>query len=167
MDTNDRVKVIRKFFKLNQTDFAKRIGIKQSALSSIESKQSTVTERNIKAICDEYGINEQWLRTGEGQMQCEVTTDERLRTWVDEVLSGRPDNIRYAFLSVMSNLDEEGWKRIADFAEKVYLETHVTVQDETDIPADPEEDALQLAREIKESETPKEKLYRSDGQNIG
>ncbi|WP_432616846.1 helix-turn-helix domain-containing protein [Butyricicoccus sp.] len=77
MDTNDRVKMIRKSLKLNQTDFARKIGIKQSALSSIESKQSSVTDRNIKAICDEYRINEHWLRTGEGEMLCN-TSDESI-----------------------------------------------------------------------------------------
>ena len=162
MDMNDRVKIIRKSMKLNQTDFAKRIGIKQSALSSIESKQSSVTERNIKAICSEYRISEVWLRTGEGEMKCQVTTDERLRTWVDEVLSGRPDNIRYAFLSVMSNLDEEGWRRIAAFTEQVYLETHSTMP----AVADRKKDTLQLANELEESENQTEELFPSDGRNI-
>ena len=161
MDTNDRVKMIRKSLKLNQTDFARKIGIKQSALSSIESKQSSVTDRNIKAICDEYRINEHWLRTGEGEMRCEETVDEKLRSWVDEVLSGRPENIRYAFLTVMSTLDDDGWKRIADFVEQVYRETHSTTPEEID-----REERLQLADEIKESANQMEELYPSDGRNI-
>ena len=162
MDMNDRVKIIRKSFGLNQEQFAKKIQINQRTLSSIERDVTKLTDRNLKQICTEFRINEVWLRTGEGEMKCQVTTDERLRTWVDEVLSGRPDNIRYAFLSVMSNLDEEGWKRIAAFTEQVYLETHSTMP----AVADRKKDTLQLANEIEESENQTEELFPSDGRNI-
>lgn len=78
-------------------------------------------------------------------MKCKVTKkEESLRAWVDEVLSGRPENIRYAFLTVMSNLDDDGWKRIADFVEQVYCETHSTTPEKIGR----EKDRLQLAYEI-------------------
>lgn len=68
MDINDRVKIIRKSLNLNQTDFAKRIGIKQTTLSSIEIGIVNLTDRNLQQICRVFRINESWLRTGEGQM---------------------------------------------------------------------------------------------------
>ena len=162
MEINERIKYLRKNLGLNQTDFARKIGMKQTGLSAIEKGKVPVLERNIKNICSEFHINEVWLRTGEGEMKCQVTTDERLRAWVNEVLSGRPDNIRYAFLSVMSNLDEEGWRRIAAFTEQVYLETHSTMP----TVADHKKDTLQLANEIEESENQTEELFPSDGRNI-
>lgn len=162
MEINDRIKWLRKELGLNQTDFANRIGMKQTGLSAIEKGKVPVLDRNIKNICSEFRIDEDWLRTGEGEMRREATVDEKLRSWVDEVLSGRPENIRYAFLTVMSNLDDDGWKRIADFVKQVYCETHSTTPEEIDR----EKDRLQLADEIEESENQMEELYPSDGRNI-
>lgn len=162
MTIGNRVKTIRKSLKLSQEQFAKQIQINQRTLSSIERDVTSLTDRNLQQICRVFGIEEHWLRTGEGEMRCEATVDEKLRAWVDEVLSGRPDSIRYAFLAVMSNLDDDGWRRIADFVEQVYCETHSTTPEEVDR----EKDRLQLADEIEESENQMEELYPSDGRNI-
>ena len=75
MDTNDRVKMIRKSLKLNQADFANRIGMKQTGLSAIEKGKVPVLDRNIKNICSEFQIDENWLRTGEGEMLCNTSNE--------------------------------------------------------------------------------------------
>lgn len=77
MTIGNRVKTIRKSLKLNQTDFANRIGLKQSGLSAIEKGKVPVLDRNIKNICSEFRIDEHWLRTGEGKMLCN-TSDESI-----------------------------------------------------------------------------------------
>lgn len=65
----ERIKELRLALKLNQTEFANKIGIKQSSLSDIENKKTgTIDERNIRLICANYGVNEEWLRNGTGQM---------------------------------------------------------------------------------------------------
>lgn len=64
----DRLKAIRRHSKLNQTEFAKKLGITQSAYSGIETGRETLTDRNISFICIAFGINENWFRTGEGVM---------------------------------------------------------------------------------------------------
>ena len=63
-----RLKELRKSLHLNQVDFAKKLGIKNSALSKIEKGINALTEQNIFLICSSYGVNENWLRTGKGQM---------------------------------------------------------------------------------------------------
>jgi len=70
---NDRVKKIRKTLKMTQVEFAKILGIKGGSISVIELG-SPVTEPNIKLICtpsrlqDGKTVNEDWLRTGNGDM---------------------------------------------------------------------------------------------------
>ena len=68
---NSRIRQIRKFFKLNQKEFAKQIGLKQSSISHLEKEGSTVTEQNIKTICFQFNIDENWLRYGIGKMLIE------------------------------------------------------------------------------------------------
>lgn len=63
---NNRIKEIRKDLDLSQEDFAGRLGITGSGLSNIENGKRNVTEQMILAICREFNVNEDWLRTGEG-----------------------------------------------------------------------------------------------------
>ncbi|MDR1148575.1 MAG: helix-turn-helix transcriptional regulator [Spirochaetaceae bacterium] len=65
---NKQLKDLRKALKLNQSDFADRLGMKQGGYSHIEIGQNTLTEQNIRLICLTFGVNESWLRTGEGDM---------------------------------------------------------------------------------------------------
>jgi transcriptional regulator with XRE-family HTH domain len=64
----ERLIAIRKALKLNQGEFAKRLGIKGGALSMIELGKNGLTDQNIKLICMIFNVNETWLRTGEGEM---------------------------------------------------------------------------------------------------
>jgi transcriptional regulator with XRE-family HTH domain len=64
----DRIQALRKALKLNQDEFAKRLGMKSSALSMIEVGNNVLTDKNIKLICMAFNVNEQWLRTGLGDM---------------------------------------------------------------------------------------------------
>lgn len=69
MTINERVKAVRKSKEVNLTleKFGERLGIKKSTLSAIETGRNALTEQNIKAICREFNVNEDWLRTGEGE----------------------------------------------------------------------------------------------------
>ena len=64
----ERIRAIRKALKLNQVEFAERLGMKSTALSMIEVGDNTLTEKNIRLICMTFNINEKWLRTGKGEM---------------------------------------------------------------------------------------------------
>lgn len=65
---NNRIRALRKALGLSQKNFAERIGLKQHAISYMEKSGSTVTEQNIKTICTQFCVNENWLRTGCGNM---------------------------------------------------------------------------------------------------
>lgn len=72
MSVGSRVRELRKALKLTQPDFAKSLGLTQSAISGYEKELKNVSEPSIIAICREYGVNEKWLRTGEGNMFLEI-----------------------------------------------------------------------------------------------
>ena len=63
----NRIKKIRVDLNLSQTDFARQIGVSQQTLSSLENDTRPVSERNIISICSVFGVDEHWLRTGEGE----------------------------------------------------------------------------------------------------
>ena len=64
----DRIRLVRKTLGLNQEEFAQRIGLTQTAMSMIELEKVALTEKNIKLICATFAVEENWLRTGKGEM---------------------------------------------------------------------------------------------------
>lgn len=63
-----RIKEIRKALNISQTEFAKKIGLSQATLAMIEVGKRTFNDKHIKLICSTFNVNENWLRTGEGEM---------------------------------------------------------------------------------------------------
>ncbi|MDR1215192.1 MAG: helix-turn-helix domain-containing protein [Treponema sp.] len=59
---------VRAEIGLKQGEFAERIGISQGMLSDIEHENKPLTERNIKLIHLTFGVNREWLLTGQGEM---------------------------------------------------------------------------------------------------
>ncbi len=80
MTINERVKQVRKALNLTQIEFGERVGISQGHLTSIENGKRVCTEKTIIVLCATFGINEDWLRTGEGTMF--VETDDSIITSV-------------------------------------------------------------------------------------
>ena len=72
----DRIKQVRKSFKLTQDELGSRIGLKNGAISKIESGKVNLSDGNIKLICYELGIDETWLKTGDGEMFAPTGDDE-------------------------------------------------------------------------------------------
>lgn len=68
MTIGERIRLIRKHFGLNQTEFGERIGLKQTAIGLYENDQRGVADRTIILICEKYGVLEEWLRNGTGEM---------------------------------------------------------------------------------------------------
>lgn len=65
---SERIKRLRKSLDLTQQEFADRIGIKRNTIANYESGRNEPVDSVISLICREYGVNEIWLRTGNGEM---------------------------------------------------------------------------------------------------
>jgi len=68
MEVGQRIIEIRKAIGLTQKEFAKDIKISQTHISALELNTRVIHERIIKMICFTYGVNENWLKTGKGEM---------------------------------------------------------------------------------------------------
>ena len=68
MTENERIKEVRAETNLTMEEFGKRIGVTRATISRIESGKITVTGQVHRSICREFGVNEDWLLTGEGEM---------------------------------------------------------------------------------------------------
>lgn len=137
----EMVKQVRKSDRVHLTleKFGERLGVTKVAISNIESGNRALTSQMERAICREFGVNEDWLRTGEGEMfaPAPVTEMDRLaekyhmtrneRILIEKVLELTPeqralviDFIRRA-ASAMEEEDEIE-KEVADYRRELELE---------------------------------------------
>lgn len=96
----DRIREVREHFGLSMEKFGSRIGIGKASISLLESGKNNPSIQTIALICREFGVNETWLRTGEGEMfeQTRASVLDRLSTEYD--LSREQRSVIEAFLDL-------------------------------------------------------------------
>ena len=74
----ERVQLVRKSDKVHMTmeEFGEKLGVQKSAVSKIEKSLVNLTEQMKLSICREFGVNQEWLETGEGEMFVETSFPE-------------------------------------------------------------------------------------------
>lgn len=102
MTTNERLKFLRKERGLSMEAFGELIGMSKSNVSKLEKGEHNVADRNIKIICSEFRVNENWLRTGEGDM--ELTSNDQIAkvSW-EAMLNG--SEAQKSIFEELKNLD--------------------------------------------------------------
>jgi len=74
---NQRIKELREKLGLNQRDFSKLLSLSSGYISGIEVNLRKVNDRIIKLIVSEFGVNEDWLRFGKGDVFLESKANEK------------------------------------------------------------------------------------------
>ena len=119
----NRIKELRKnVLKLTMEKFGERLGVGKTAISNIENGNRNVTEQMCKSICREFGVNEEWLRYGTGDIL--VIPEDKTAALVAELLDN-PDNHFYKsvlnLVATYNQMSPASQKVLEEFAER-YLE---------------------------------------------
>lgn len=110
----ERIREVRKALHLTQKEFGDKIGIAGNTVTNYENGLRSPSNSIVVAICREFDVNEDWLRTGEGDMFIEMPEDEELGRYIGEILAGEDDFIKNLVINYMK-LDENNKKIIRDF----------------------------------------------------
>ena len=126
----DRIREVREHFGLSMEKFGSRIGIGKASISLLESGKNNPSVQTITLICREFGVNEQWLRTGEGEMfeQTRASVLDRLSTEYD--LSREQRSVIEAFL----DLDPQERDVILKYVHNVFDRSTESAAQSTAIP---------------------------------
>lgn len=116
---NERLKKLRKELDMTQQEFADRIGIKRNSLANYETGRNTPIDAIIVSICREFNVNENWLRTGEGEMFVEMSYDDEIAQFVGQVKGEEDDSFKKRLISGLAALDDNGWKVLEDFLDSI------------------------------------------------
>lgn len=72
----DRFKELRKNVGLTQQEFADRIKIARTNVACYESGKNKPSDAVVSLICKEWNVNEEWLRTGSGEMFIDIPEED-------------------------------------------------------------------------------------------
>ena len=114
---NSRFREVLNLTGLSQEKFAKAINRSRGEIANIIYDKVTPRDEIINSVCSQFRINEQWLRTGEGEMQIADTQRDKLQNFFSDVLATAPDE-RSAFIAALADLPDEFWPLVADIARK-------------------------------------------------
>lgn len=114
---NERIKELRKSLGLTQFEFGEQVGVKANTIGNYEIGLRTPSDAVIRAICREFNVNENWLRTGEGEMF--NPQDEKLAAFVGSLVADDSDPFKRRMVELLADLTPEEWKLLEKMAERL------------------------------------------------
>lgn len=100
------LKLLRKKLDMNQIKFAEKLKLSSAAISRIEKGERNLTDRLAMQICSEFGVNEVWLKTGEGDMFVNSSENELIAETVADIIN-KDDKFMKKVLLTFSKLTPE------------------------------------------------------------
>lgn len=119
MNIGERIRLLRKNeLKMTQDDFASKIDISRSNIGNIEIGRIAVTERIIASICREFSVNEEWLRTGNGEMFVPLTRNQLITDFATDLIM-EDNTFKKRLVEALAKLDENEWEVLEKLAESL------------------------------------------------
>ena len=118
----DRLKELRKALHLTQQKLADKLGVKQNTIAQYEMGRNEPSDAVIVSICREFGVSEDWLRNGNGDMFITMTRDEEIASFIGSVQADVDDTFKKRFISALAKLSTEEWRAIEHLMENMVSE---------------------------------------------
>lgn len=116
---NTRIKEIRKSVHLTQDEFAEKIGLSKNFVWMMENGERIPSDRTIADICRIFSINETWLRSGEGEMKLELTKNQEIAQFLNEVMAEDDEDFKKNFIEALARLNDNEWQAFASITRKI------------------------------------------------
>lgn len=104
-ELKDRIREARTGRGFTQPELAEKIGLTKNFVSLIENGQRSPSDRTISDISRVCGVNEEWLRTGGGEMRRPVDREEEL----SDIFASLEvdDTVKAKFIRTLAAIPEE------------------------------------------------------------
>ena len=119
MTIGERIKEVRKNEKLTQQEFADRLNLNRNTVGSYEVNVVEPSDRTIKDICDKFGVREEWLRTGEGEMTATDAQSDKIAAFLADLTRDDDNNFKKRFVEMLADLQPKDWELLERLAEKL------------------------------------------------
>lgn len=112
----DRFKELRKELNATQQEFADKLKISRNFVAQIEMGSKVPSDRTIDDVCREFNVNEEWLRTGNGDMFIPGIKDKQISEFVGRTFENESETFKKRFIAMLSSLDESDWETLEKIA---------------------------------------------------
>lgn len=109
-EINTRIAAVIQASGLTKTAFAERLNVSQSFISRLAIGASVPSDRTIVDICREFGVSEQWLRTGEGEMFVRLSREEEITKFAMSIVRNPDSEFQRQLLATMAKLEPAQWQ---------------------------------------------------------
>ena len=117
-----RIKDVRKTLLLSQAEFGNCIGLSRDTIANIELSRIEVKDIYIKSICNEFNVNEEWLRSGTGEMFKQRTRNQEILAFANDVMEDVDNSFKKRFIRALSKLNVSDWETLEKIAEELSKE---------------------------------------------
>lgn len=157
----DRIKKLRKRLDMTQQEFAEKVGVKRNTIGQYEIGRNEPIDAVISLICREFNVNEEWLRTGKGEMFNPAPTDV-----LDQLAEKyKLSNADYIMIEKFVSLRPEIRQNIYDYFQDVVsafayedIEPHKMASPKWNIDESSEAEMARVLQECLEAPPPEESL---------
>ena len=115
----DRILKVRKDNRLTQDAFAEKLNLSKNFVWMLEKGERVPSDRTISDICREFGINEEWLRDGKGDMESEDYKDNRYLSNVGR-LQRADDETIMRWVNAIAETDPKVLRAVEEFMKKLF-----------------------------------------------
>ena len=113
----ERLKKLRKNLDLTQQAFADKIGMKQNTIAQYEMGRTTPSDAIVFSICREFGVNEKWLRNGDGEMFIKSTPYDKAYNRFGYIMENSSPSKKAALsilLELLYSVPDDQWDMIME-----------------------------------------------------
>lgn len=116
METKDRIAKAIEYTGLKKGEFAKKLNITSGYVSNLLQGKYKPSPQLIKNISMIFGINEEWLKTGKGNIEQNLTDEERIANFMGRTLEDI-DSDTHRLITILSKLSAKELKAILEICE--------------------------------------------------
>ncbi len=110
---NERLGKVVSASGLSKTAFAKRINVTQQYVSKMVV-EGMPSDRTISDICREFGVDEVWLRYGEGEMFRPRSRKDAISAYMGQLLGNQRSEFEEDIIEFMANTRPEFWDMLIE-----------------------------------------------------
>lgn len=117
---NERIKMLRLTLGMSQDEFGRRLGVTRGAITNIELNKVEPKPLLVNLICREFGVDENWLQTGDGEMFREMSLAEEIADYSAKILGDKDADLQRRIISLMARIPPDTWHVLEEKAREVF-----------------------------------------------
>ena len=105
----DRIEQVLKASGIKKIEAARRLNVSSAFITQLCKGDSGASDRTISDICREFGVDEVWLRHGEGEMFRPRSRKDAISAYMGQLLGNQRSEFEEDIIEFMANTRPEFW----------------------------------------------------------